>query len=252
MIINAMVKTMSLWVGTIPRSETTKRKLRLFIESQDIHRWVYGRETGKSGYEHIQIRFEWLDKDNPDAFIIWKDWFYSGHIELARTDSWEYEKKSGRYFCWDDTPGKITQRYGPLRHNQIQVLELLHETRDREILVWYDPIGGAGKSHLCGALWERRQAYYCPPYLSSVKEIIQFVASGYNQEPYIIIDLPRDIKWNTALYAGVEAIKDGLIAEPRYNAQTRNIKGVKVLVLCNTMPKLDRLSVDRWKIFAPS
>lgn len=243
---------MSVWIATIPRSEATKRKLHLFIESQDIHRWVYGRETGKGGYEHYQFRFEWLDKDDPDAFVIWKDWFYSGHLELARTDNWNYEKKSGRYFCWDDTPGKILQRYGPLRPVQTEVLSKLDATNDREIVLWYDQKGRAGKSFLCGALWERRQGYYCPPYLNTVKEIIQYVASGYDGEPYIVIDMPRDLKWTNALYTGIEAIKDGLVAEPRYSAHTRNIKGVKVLVLSNTKPRLDRLSEDRWVIYEPS
>lgn len=243
---------MSTWCATIPRSEATKRKLFLFIESQDIHKWVVGRETGKHGYEHWQIRIEWLDKDDPDVFKIWKDWFYTGHLELARTDNWDYEKKDGRYFCWDDTAGKIQQRYGPLRPNQKEVLSKLDATNDRQIVLWHDTHGNTGKSFLCGALWERRIGYYCPPYLTTVKEIIQFVASGYNQEPYIVIDMPRDMKWTNALYTGIEAIKDGLIAEPRYSAHTRNIKGVKVLVLSNTSPRLDKLSEDRWVIYEPS
>lgn len=243
---------MSTWIATIPRSEATKRKLKLFIKSQDIHRWVYGRETGKGGYEHYQIRFEWLDKDDPDAFKIWKDWFYSGHLELARTDSWDYEKKSGRYFCWNDNSDKIKQRYGTLTRTQQEVLDILNRTNDRQIVLFYTADGGYGKSWLCGSLWERRLAYYCPPYLNGVKEIVQYVASGYDEEPYVVIDLPRAMKWDNSLYAGIEAIKDGLIAESRYHAQTRNIRGVKVLVMSNTLPRLDKLSEDRWVIYEPS
>lgn len=243
---------MSTWIATIPRTETTKRKLRLFFKSQDIKKWVYGRETGEGGFEHIQLRFEWLDKDDGDAFPIWKDWFYSAHLEVARTDSWEYEKKSGRYFCWNDTPGKIAQRYGPYRECQREVLRILNNTNDRQIVLWYDGTGNHGKSWMAGSLWERRLGYYCPPYLNGVKEIVQYVASGYDEEPYIIIDLPRAMKWDSSLYAGIEAIKDGLIAESRYHAQTRNIRGVKVLVMSNTRPKLDKLSSDRWVIYEPS
>ena len=243
---------MSIWMATIPRTEATKRKLRLFFKSQDIKKWVYGRETGAGGYEHYQVRFEWLDGSNPDAFTIWKDWFYSGHIEQAKSDNWNYEKKSGRYFCWNDNADKIKQRYGPLRRTQQEVLTLLDKTNDRQIVLWRTEMGNQSKSFLCGALWERRLGYYCPPYLNSVKEIIQFVASGYDEEPYIVIDLPRAMKWDKSLYAGIEAIKDGLIAEPRYHAETRNIKGVKVLVMSNTRPDLDKLSKDRWVIYEPS
>lgn len=246
-------KHMSVWIATIPRTEATKRKIMAFIDSQDIHKWVIGREVGKNGYEHWQCRFEWLDKDSPDAFKIWKDWFYSAHIEPARqTDNWNYEKKEGRYFAWNDNKDKTRQRYGPLRRNQSEVLALLDKTNDRQIVLWHDKNGNMGKSFLCAALWERRLGYYCPPYLTSVKEIIQFVASGYDEEPYIVIDLPRAMKWDKSLYAGIEAIKDGLIAEPRYHAETRNIKGVKVLVMSNTRPDLDKLSEDRWVIYEPS
>ena len=239
-------------MATIPSEECTTRKIRAFIKSQDIHRWVYGRETGSSGYKHFQFRFEWLDKDDSNAFKVWKDWFYSGHLEPARTDNYDYEKKSGWYFCWNDNGAKIQQRYGPLRAVQRKVLEVLERTNDRQIVLWYDSTGNHGKSWLAGALWERRQGYYCPPYLNGVKEIVQYVASGYNEEPYIIIDLPRAMKWDNSLFAGIEAIKDGLIAESRYHAETRNIRGAKVLVMSNTKPRLDKLSKDRWVIYEPS
>lgn len=241
--------TMSTWIATIPKSEATKRKLRLFFKSQDIHRWIYGREKGKGGYEHYQVRFQWLDDDNPDAFKIWKDWFYSAHIEVARTDCWDYETKEGRYFKSDDTEQILQVRYGSLRRTQLEVLSWLDRTNDREILLWHSPKGREGKSYLCNKLWETRRAYYTPPYLNSVKDIIQFVASGYSGEEYIVIDLPRAMKWDTSLYAGIEAIKDGLVTDTRYSAKTRNIRGVKVMVMSNVKPKLDRLSADRWVIY---
>lgn len=243
---------MSLWTATSPEEDLCKRKLYAFFKSQDIKKWTWCREVGKDGYRHIHIRMEWLDKDDSNAFDIWKDWFRSAHLEQARTDSWEYEKKDGHYFSWDDTPGKITERYGSLRGIQKEVLSRLDSTSDREIVLWYDPDGRAGKSFLCGALWERRQAFYAPPYLNNTKDIIQFVASGYNNEPYIIIDLPRAMKWDKTLYTGIEAIKDGLVVDTRYSAKTRNIRGVKVLVMSNTKPVLDKLSSDRWVIYEPS
>lgn len=243
---------MSIWMATIPESECCARKIQAFIKTQDIHKWIWGREIGDLGYRHIQFRFQWLDKDSTDAFKIWKDWFHSAHLEVARNDDWDYECKEGHYFRWDDNQDKIRQRFGPYRGNQKEVLDILDRTNDRQIVLWYDPNGQSGKSWLCGALYERRLGYYCPPYLNNVKEIVQFVASGYDQEPYIVIDLPRAMKWDNSLFAGIEAIKDGLIAEPRYHASTRNIRGVKVLVMSNTRPKLDKLSIDRWVIYEPS
>lgn len=243
---------MSIWMGTFPETEICKRKLYAFFRTQDIKKWVWCREVGKDGYRHIHVRMEWLDHSDSNAFDIWKDWFRSAHLEQARADNWDYEKKDGHYFCWDDTPGKIKQRFGRLRGIQEKVLSILDRTSDREVVLWYDTEGRAGKSFLCGALWERRKGFYAPPYLNSVRDIVQFVASGYDNEEYIVIDLPRAMKWDKSLYAGIEAIKDGLISDPRYNAKTRNIRGVKVLVMSNTKPDFDKLSLDRWVIFEPS
>lgn len=240
---------------TIPREQATKRKIFAFLEDNDIHTWVVGREQGKNGYQHWQIRFESSainDDKEETGFKIIKDWFNEAHIEKEASDNYEYEKKEGRYFASDDNEDKIIQRYGQLRPNQRRALDILRLTNDRQIELWIDRKGCSGKSWLCGSLYERRLGFYCPPYLGSVKEIVQWVASGYRGEPYIVIDLPRDIKWSSSLYAGIEAIKDGLVADPRYHATTRNIRGVKVLVLANTCPKLDRLSIDRWVIYEPS
>lgn len=237
---------------TIPRDQATKRKMMAFIEQNDIHKWVIGREKGRNGYEHWQVRFEASGIDGDEGFKLIKDWFYEAHIEANASDNYDYEKKEGRYFADDDNKEKIRQRYGPWRQHQSSILDILDKSGDREIVLWLDKNGCSGKSWLCGALYERRKGCYCPPYLGSVKEIVQWVASGYRGEPYIVIDLPRDIKWNSSLYAGVEAIKDGLVADARYHATTRNIRGVKVLVLANTAPKLDRLSIDRWVIYEPS
>lgn len=237
---------------TIPKEAATKRKVFTFIEQNDIHKWVIGREKGKSGYEHWQIRFECSGLEGDLGWKEIKGWFPEAHIEDNASDNYEYEKKEGRYFAWDDNEEKIRQRYGPWRKNQKDIIRLLQDSSDREIVLWLDPNGCSGKSWLCGSLYERRLGYYTPPYLGTVREIVQWVASGYNGEPYIVIDLPRDVKWNSSLYAGVEAIKDGLVADARYHASTRNIRGVKVLVLANTRPKLDRLSADRWRIYEPS
>lgn len=248
---------MTVWMGTVPIKNDlgewycTRRKWEHFFEYYDIHKWIIARETGKGGYRHWQVRFQTSQFDNDEGWEELKEWFKKGHFEKA-SDTWDYETKDGNYLTSEDNEQKLIQRYGPLLPHQTEVLGLLDQSGDRGIVLWLDPHGRSGKSWLCGALFERRIGMYCPPYLGTVKEIVQFVASGYRGERYIVIDLPRDIKWNSSLYAGVEAIKDGLVADGRYSARTRNIRGVKVLVLANTRPKLDRLSTDRWVIYEPS
>lgn len=242
---------MSIWMATIPRSETTRRKLRLFFESQDIKVWVYGRETGKHGYKHYQIRFEWLDHNNGDAFDIFKDWFYSGHLECAKSTGWEYEKKDGQYFCSDDNDKILRRRYGRFTPEQQLILNLANESDDRQVIVWYDNQGRVGKSFFTSAIWERRMGYYIQP-SNTAKGLMQDVASeviNNGKKPIIVIDIPRTWKWTDDLYFAIEKIKDGLIKETRYKSETINIVGTAVIIMCNSMPTVGKLSADRWVIY---
>lgn len=143
-------------------------------------------------------------------------------------------------------------RFGEMRFVQKQALEALQATNDREVMVWYDKNGNVGKSWFTGALWERGLAYVVPPTVDTVKGMMQYVASSYIDQgwrPFVVIDIPRSWKWSEQLYTAIESIKDGLVYDTRYNSRMINIRGVKVLVMCNTLPKLDKLSQDRWRIY---
>lgn len=238
------------WMITAPRDKVKKRELEIMIEKNDCKKWVIGRERGKGGYEHWQIRVE---SSNEEFFEWCRAYIPSAHVEQAEhgVDECLYEQKEGKHVSYADRPQTLQQRYGKLTDVQKRVVKALQGTNDREVMVWYDQQGKVGKSWLCGALWERGLAYYTPPTVDTVKGMIQWVASCYTSggyRPYIIIDIPRSWKWSTQLYTAIESIKDGLVYDTRYRAQLTNIRGVKVLVLTNTLPKLDKLSNDRWRI----
>lgn len=124
----------------------------------------------------------------------------------------------------------------------------LNCTDDRQILVIYDESGCHGKSWLVNHWYETKQAFYCPPTIDTVKGLIQWIASGYDGEPYIAIDIPRSWKWSEQLYVAIESIKDGLVYDTRYTSKLRNIRGVQIIVFCNEMPNVGKLSADRWLI----
>ncbi|AXL65911.1 replication-associated protein [Fly associated circular virus 4] len=233
-------------------SYSTKRAIRILIESLDCKRWIVARERGRGGYEHLQVRVE-TSADN--FFDRVSRVLPCAHIEESTSaySDW-YERKEGRYVTSSDLlPGRtkvLKQRFGCFYPFQKRVLRALQSTNDREVVVWYDQTGNAGKSWLKGALWERGLAYIIQP-MSSISVMVQDVADeylrhGYRQ--YLVIDIPRTWKWSEDLYCAIETIKDGLLKDPRYNSETVNIAGVQVLILCNTLPKLDKLSVDRWII----
>lgn len=238
MVINYMI--------TCPKYKYTKRKILEYIDTHDIKRWVIGHEIGREGYKHLQIRMA-----SNDTFEELKILFPFAHIEKAQDGDkgWQYERKEGRYIANDDTDDKRETRFRPLRKAQKTIINAVRTQNNRQIDVWYDQKGNQGKSWLCNALYERGIAFYCPPYLISAERMIKFVCSGYNNEEMVVIDIPRSYKWTEADYIAIESIKDGLISDDRYESKVRNIRGVKVLVLCNAQPKLGKLSYDRWRIW---
>ena len=240
-----MTKTYML---TIPRKDTYREGNKIFtwIRKNDIHKWVVGAERGKGGYDHWQMRVQCRF-----GFEEMKVLFPTAHIEEC-SDTWKYEAKEGTYWKWNDRKENIEQRFGKLRYAQKRIVEYARSSNDREIVVWYDQEGKAGKSWLAGALWERGLAYFTVAD-SSGKSIVMDIASEYLKNgwrPYIIIDIPRAGKWTTELYEAIERIKDGLIKDPRYSSESINIHGVKIIVMTNTLPKLDKLSADRWMIIS--
>nr|WDW25867.1 MAG: replication-associated protein [Canine associated porprismacovirus] len=243
---------MTVWMVTCPREGVSKKRWFKFFEFYDIHKWVLGRETGKGGYKHWQVRFQTTAFDKADKvedILEIKEWFKQAHI-LKASDTWDYETKSGDYFRDDDNDEILLQRFGKFRDVQQRVIETVYGTSDREVVVWCTEEGNVGKSWMCGALWERREAHYVLPQ-NTAKGLIQDCASEVIQNgkrPIIVIDIPRTWKWTEELYCAIESIKDGLIKDPRYGSRTINIRGTKLLILCNSRPQLDKLSRDRWVI----
>ena len=225
------------------------KKWQKCMQAQDSHKWIIGEEKGKGGLTHYQCRCR-LSMGKEDGFNWLKMMFPTAHIEEC-SDTWEYERKEGRFLCSEDRIDNLKTRYGKFRPEQERMIwNTLHQG-DRGITVWYNPSGRIGKSWLTNALWERGLAY-CVQVTDNVKSMVQDVASEYLSNGFrriLVLDFPREWKWKSDVYTAVERLKDGLIKDVRYGSRTVNIRGVCILVLCNTAPDVKRLSDDRWHVF---
>lgn len=250
-------------------------KIWRYINTHDVHKWVFGAEIGRNGYKHWQIRMKvsdpdfskWEDREEPYLGENWTimyrkkkigtGWIQRNvpraHVEEC-SDTWDYETKGGKYIASWDSQEVRKLRFGKTTWKQELCIIELRETNDREILVWVDPNGNHGKSWLAGHLFETGQAYYLPSTMTSVQSMLQTMASlaqkdrddGRPPREFVVIDIPRTWHWSKELYCAIESIKDGLLLDPRYSAKPINIRGIKVLVMTNERPKLDKLSEDRW------
>lgn len=230
---------------TIKRVKTDIERVKLldWFIATDTKKWVIAEETGNFGYKHWQIRMS----SRYDFKTLQAIFGKNAHIEEC-SDTWDYERKEGKYITSWDTIENLQTRFGVLRPAQARVLALADLQNDREITVWYDQKGAIGKTWLGKHLYQTGKGFFCPPTIHTAQGYIQWVSSGYNGEKYIIIDIPRNQKWTNELYIAVETIKDGLVYDARYSSKVKDISGAKVIVLTNNMPKLDKLSVDRWQI----
>ena len=236
---------MTWYMITAPKKKFPKKIWRLLIAKYDIHTGCIARERGQSGYEHWQQRIRVADS-NANSFLVQMHEL-GAHIEKTDGDN-NYERKTGQYITIGEQAEIRHVRFGLLCIWQKMCLDVLRHQNVRTVTVVVDHRGGVGKSYLANYLFERvRALYICP--LS--KNIQQDVASAWNGERIIVIDIPRSYKWTKELCVGLEMIKDGLVADCRYNYKVRNVRGCKVLVLTNYEPNRAWLSEDRWQIIYP-
>ena len=104
------------WMVTAPRSKIKKREIEIMIRKNDCKKWVIGRERGKEGYEHWQIRVE---SSNQEFFEWCKAYIPSAHVEKAEhgVDECLYEHKEGQHVSYADRPQTLQQRYGRLKRS---------------------------------------------------------------------------------------------------------------------------------------
>ena len=125
---------MQTYVMTIPRT-ISKRALRIMIEKNDCKKWIIGKEEGKNGYKHWQIRIE----TSNDNFFEWmQDHIPTAHVEKSDhgVDECRYETKEGQYVTYSDRVQNLMQRYGKFRPNQERALQDRQATKDSTVEVW--------------------------------------------------------------------------------------------------------------------
>lgn len=227
----------------------SKEQLAEWFKLHHAKEGVIGEEISpSSGKIHYQFR---IHLDRGETLKGWQELVKSfGHIEVCMEKKFtDYEKKDGNYIEW---PQSYLDRFKemPLLFWQEQLLEQWQEQDDRQILFVKDVKGGNGKSTFGKIMEARGLAEVCPvcsdDYNDYTSFCLEYPAKGY------IFDIPRasSIKRRTALWSGIEQIKNGLLYEKRYKPRKVWIQPPKVIVFTNEdEPPWELLSLDRWRVF---
>lgn len=231
---------------TLPRTDTYVQfnAIMRMIRKCDIKRWVIGLETGRSGYDHFQIRIEtrWTFEGMKQIFG------EKAHIEEA-SDNWTYETKEGIYFSYRDTKANRQYRFGKLSRFQEWVLDCARTQDDRQIDVWYDPSGCHGKTWLAKHIMETGKGVVVPRNrMDDAHQCADFIIRQWRGGmEFIVFDIPRTYNMKrVGIYELMEEVKDGLLFSTKYEGAWINIQP-KVIIFTNNKLDTNKLSYDRWR-----
>lgn len=240
------------YIGTIRFYERAEQDLTLVYEKLDGKELYAGREVGRSGYKHYQFCMDC--SGDLEKFVI--DYSLGWHVE--RAVDWEssknYCRKTNDYLYLGNSIEERSHRWNERRSVLPiwrTVIAKVVRQNDRQITVWIDRKGGVGKSSLFYILARRGIGFPIPRSDCTPTRLLDFIASKYNNEKVILIDLPRSRKIDVDLAEVLEDVKDGLIASAKYQGTTKFIKGVKVLVATNHLIEYsayNSLTIDRWDL----
>lgn len=145
----------------------------------------------------------------------------------------------------------------PLRYWQAQLVTVMEKHRyasngeidDRKVLWVYDKAGGSGKTWLAKYLTKVRPTKTTWLQNGATKDLMKSVMQNINTLDTVFFDLSRcnleRINWDA-----LERIKNGMIMSTKYQVESCIIESPLVVCFANFEPDLQKLSADRWVVFA--
>lgn len=131
---------------------------------------------------------------------------------------------------------------------QRQVLELLNAEPDPRKVHWiWESEGNVGKSALCKYLVVEQNVIFCQGGKHS--DLMNLVFnSDMDKSNAVIFDIPRAHRGHIS-YSAIEAIKNGLVCNTKYETGFKAFNTPHLVVFANFPPDdPDQLSSDRWDI----
>ena len=131
---------------------------------------------------------------------------------------------------------------GMLRHWQIEVWKKLKDQDNRTVLFVVDEKGGAGKSTLTTWLGMKHGAF-CPD--GGKRADIMY---AFENQSIVCIDMARNNEPEYWPWQAMESFKNGRGFSSKYESRVFFFKPCKVVVFCNQLPDMTKLSRDRYSI----
>jgi len=224
---------------------------------QIAEEFYINEEVGDEGTPHLQFCFRFK---NPRSFKSVVGHFPGCHIE--KSNNWPATKS---YCCKKETAvghkegkkGKVARSIkDPLdgktmRPFQEEIAGMMEEEPDDRTINWYyDLNGNIGKTtlakHLC--IKYPGKVLYMGGKAADIKYgVTSFLETETNELKIAIFDAPRTSE-KFMSYEAIEAIKNGIFYNTKYESKMIVFDSPHVVVFSNFEPERSKLSNDRWRV----
>lgn len=225
----------------------SKEDIKILVSTFDVlcYRYVFQEEVGDSGNKHLQGIIS-CKKPTRDTSI----GIPQIHWEKPRnvTDSYNYcsnpHKRHGDIWNKD-----FEVKYLPKLPDFNWCIKLKEETDkepDRRKVFWiWSKKGQTGKSTMA-TYYVLNNAVFCSK--GKYSDIVNILyKTNMNDKSIVIFDLPRN-NGNKISYDAIEAIKNGLICNTKFETGYKLFKSPHIIVFANAEPEYEKLSNDRWVV----
>ena len=222
--------------------------------------YTFQLEESETGYKHYQGRISLIKKKKllPLVNLFSKFSFFAG-VHLSPTSNncktFDYVQKTDTRISgpWTDKdeviyiPRQVREMNG-LRPFQQSIIEDCDVWNKRIINCVYCKEGNMGKSLLVGYCRAHKIGRALPP-INDSKDLLRMVCDLPTSKMYLF-DMPRSMNKDRLFqfYSAVETIKDGYAYDDRYHFKEKVFDCPNIWIFTNTLPDLEMLSEDRWKV----
>lgn len=207
-----------------------------------------------TGTPHLQGSIVLKKKMRWSEFNLPKGIHWEGTRNIIKADAYceKLDTRNGKIYKWgfDREKNYLSLDLYPWQQSIFNITDT--EPDDRSIIWVYDKNGKNGKTRFCKFIKHKANAIIITG--GGLKDIAQVIAGevddgGRNMDNLtsIIFNFARTTE--NISYQAIEALKDGLITSTKYHSKGFDFNCPHVFIFSNSKPDINRLTMDRWKIY---
>lgn len=258
------IKNNSCCVYDFTSFDVEERSIKYIRDDLDLicKKYCFQIEKGeKTGTIHYQGRFSLMHKKRKSEIIkILREY---GWDKFNISPTSKENRDNNFYVCKTDTriQGPFTESNNVfipldveemvhLKPWQDKLIKNLSTYDKRSIDVIFNPSGNTGKSSLIRYMIIHHDAQILP-FCNDYKDIMRMAYCVGAKKTYLI-DMPRAINKEKLyqFWSGIETLKSGYCYDDRNKFRSRLINRPRICVFTNSMPDLQLLSSDMWRLWS--